>query len=99
MISVCAIAAVRRTNMPDQSDEQRQYEIDRITFQYAEDYRNGRNPRIEDYVRRYPQYERDLLAFAVYFHAVGIDTEALEGPPATELSPAAQKAMARIEQQ
>lgn len=82
-------ASVRR-------QQERQYEIDRITAQYADDYRSGRVPHMEEYVRRYPQYARELLEFAVYFHTVGFDAPAPDDIPAAELSPAAQKALARI---
>lgn len=94
--------------MPDQGEEQRaqarrqqqrQYEIDRVTAQYAEDYRSGRAPRMEEYVRRYPQYTRELLEFAVYFHTVGFDAAEPDEVPAAELSSAAQKALARIREQ
>lgn len=91
--------------MTDQRDEQRerkrrqrerQYQIDRITFQYAEEYRQGRRPRIEDYVRLYPQYTGELLEFAVYFHTIGFEDEPFEEPADLTLSPAAEKALARI---
>ena len=76
--------------MSDQHDEQRerlrrqrerQYEIDRITFQYATEYRSGHAPHIEDYPRRYPQYASELLDYALYFHTIGFDSEPLEDPP------------------
>src|SRR5260370_29023646 len=91
--------------MADQNEEQRalgrqqqerQYEIDRITAQYADDYRNGRAPRMEEYVQRNPQYTRELLEFAVYFHTVGFDAAEPDEVPAAELSPVAQKALAQI---
>lgn len=94
--------------MTDQQDEQRartrrqrerQYEIDRITFQYAEEYRQGRRPRIEDYVQRYPRYTSELLEFAVYYHTLGFATESIEEPADLTLSPAAEKALARIREQ
>lgn len=91
--------------MSDQHDElrertrrqrERQYEIERITFEYATEYRNGHAPRIDDYVRRYPQYASELLEYALYFHTVGFDREPLVGPAEPTLSPAAEKALARI---
>jgi hypothetical protein len=91
--------------MPEQGEEQqaltrrqqeRQYEIDRITAQYADDYRSGRAPRMEEYVQRYPHYTRELLEFAVYFHTVGFDAAELDDVPAANLSPAAHKALAQI---
>lgn len=94
--------------MSDQHDDQReqmrrqrerQYEIDRITFQYATAFRSGRNPRIENYVRRYPQYTGELMEYALYFHTVGFDSEPLEEPEELKLSPAGEKAMAWIREQ
>jgi hypothetical protein len=91
--------------MPDQHDEQRdlergrqqrQYEIDVLTAQYADEVRSGRQPRIEDYVERHPQYAAELLEFAVYYHTVGFDIEPPYGPADVELSPAAISAQARI---
>lgn len=92
--------------MPDQNNEQhalirrqqeRQYEIDRITAQFVDDYRSGLAPRIETYLQRYPEYASELLEFAVYFHTIGFDAEASEVSPASELSPAAQRAMQIIQ--
>lgn len=91
--------------MPDQHDErrvlarrqrERQYEIDRITAQYTDDYRSGHAPRIEDYVQRYPQYATELSEFAIYFHTIGFDAPELDASPAPTLSPAAQRAMSQI---
>ena len=91
--------------MADPRDEQRaaqrralerEYAIDVITAEYADQVRAGHNPRIEDYVRRYPDYAAELLDFAVYFHAIGIHTELADGPPDATLSPAAQQAQAHI---
>lgn len=87
--------------MTDQYDAQseRQYQIDRITAQYADEYRQGRRPHIEEYLQRYPQYASDLLDFAIYYHTIGFDTEAIEGPAAPTLSPAGESAMAAIREQ
>ena len=74
----------------------RQNQIDRIIAQYTEAYRCGQSPRIEEYVDRYPEVASELLEFAVYYHTVGFATDSLDGPPAAELSPAAEKALARI---
>jgi hypothetical protein len=80
-------------------ERERQFEIDRITFEYASAFRSGRAPRIEDYVRRYPQFTGELLEFAIYFHTVALDSEPLEEPDELTLSPAAEKALARIHEQ
>ncbi|HEY7848651.1 MAG TPA: hypothetical protein VIC27_01240 [Ktedonobacterales bacterium] len=76
---------------------ERQYEIDRLTAQYADEYRAGRVPRIEDYVQRHPDFIAELLEFAVYFHTIGAETEA-PGDAASQLSTAAQQALTQIRQ-
>lgn len=78
---------------------EREYEIDRITFEYAAEYRSGRAPRIEAYVQRYPQYATELMEYALDFHAAGFVGEPLEEPADLVLSPAAEKALARIREQ
>jgi hypothetical protein len=83
----------------DQRDRERQYEIDRITFQYATEFRSGRTPRIEEYVKRYPEYTGELLEYALYFHTIGFDSEPLEEPAELSLSPAGEKAMAWVREQ
>jgi hypothetical protein len=75
---------------------ERQYQLDRITFQYAEAYRAGRAPRIEDYIRQYPTFAAELAEFALYFHTVGSGLPDADASPATELSPAAQRAQAHL---
>jgi hypothetical protein len=97
--------ATRRTIVSDQQDEQRatvqrqrqrQYEIDRITAQYVREFRTGLLPRIEEYVQQYPEYTRELLEFSVYFHTVGFDSPEPDAAPATDLSPAAGRALSQI---
>lgn len=94
--------------MADQNEEhraqvrrqmERQYEIDRITFQYVEEHRAGRAPRIEDYMRRYPDYAHELREFALYYHIAGIDIAAQDALPEADLSPAAQRALAQIREE
>lgn len=79
-----------------QRQRQRQYELDRITAQYVREFRAGLLPHIEEYVQRYPAYARELLEFSVYFHTVGFDSVEPDATPASQLSPAAGKALARI---
>lgn len=81
------------------AQRKRQFEIDSIIARYVDAYHAGQAPRIEDYVQRYPQYTGELLEFAVYYHTIGFATESLDGPPDPALSPAAEKAMARIREQ
>lgn len=78
---------------------ERQYEIDRLTSQYADEYRAGRAPKIEAYIQRRPELAAELLEFALYFHTVGAETEALGATATTQLSTAATKALAMIQQQ
>ena len=71
----------------------------RITAEYADAARSGAAPRISDYVRRYPQYARELVAYALSFSAVHADQPAPDDRPAAALSPAAQKALAYVREQ
>jgi hypothetical protein len=75
---------------------QRQYEIDRITARYEEDYRTGKSPRLEDYLQRYPDFARELKEFALYFHSIAVDLPEPDAIPAAELSPAAEHVLAQI---
>jgi hypothetical protein len=78
---------------------ERQYWIDRITYHYAEEYRAGRTPRIEDYIQQYPEFAAELVEFALYFHTVGSGLPDADASPATELSPAAQRVQAHLREQ
>jgi hypothetical protein len=91
--------------MPDRNDEhqaerrrqrERQYEIDRITAEYADAWRAGRSPRVEDYVGRYPDYATEISECALYFHSIAFDLPEPQAVPAAQLSPAAEKALAQI---
>lgn len=84
----------RRANARRQRE--RQYEIDRLTAQYAEEYRAGRAPHVEEYVRQRPEFTTELLEFAVYFHTVGAETEAIGASAESDLSLAAQLALKQI---
>lgn len=75
---------------------QRQEEIDRITAEYADAFRAGRAPKIEDFVQRYPEYAAELLAFAVDFRTIGFDLPDPDAVPDAQPSPAAQQVLARI---
>lgn len=81
----------------------RQYEIDTITFEYATAYRawvDGEPgavcPNIDHYTRAHPEYAADILEFALYLVCFGLDHNLDEQPVESQLSPAAEKAMARI---
>jgi len=43
--------------------------IQRITAQYVADIQAGRNPKISDYLARYPQHAAEIADFVAYFHA------------------------------
>jgi hypothetical protein len=80
------------------TNRERQRELERIKARYQDEYYAGRSPRIEDYVRRYPRFARELREFAFYFHTIAADLPEPQPRPA-ELSPAAQAALARIRQE
>lgn len=74
-------------------------ELLRITAEYATAARAGQAPSIGEYVRRYPQYARELIAYALTFSAVAADQPATDQRPAAALSPAAQRALAYVREQ
>ncbi len=89
------------TNDPRRQGASPQYdeELLRITAEYAAAARAGEAPRISDYVRRYPQYARELIAYALTFSAVAADQPGSDERPAAALSPAAQRALAFVREQ
>ena len=74
-------------------------ELLRITAEYAEAARAGNASRISEYVRCYPQYARELAAYALAYSAVFADQPAPDDRPTAALSPAAQKALAYVREQ
>ena len=89
------------TNNPRRQGASSPYddELLRITAEYTAAARAGRAPRISDYVRRYPQYARELVEYALAFSAVHADQPAPDVRPAATLSPAAQRALAFVREQ
>lgn len=85
-----------RRPRPSSEERSRQYILDRITAQYTDEYHAGLSPRLEDYVRRYPEYADELTDFVLYFHAVSLNLPEPDAVPAQALSPAAEAALARI---
>lgn len=85
-----------RRPRPSSEERRRQYILDRITAQYADEYHAGLSPRLEDYVQRYPEYADELTDFVLYFHAVSLNLPEPDVVPAQVLSPAAEAALARI---
>src|SRR5712692_3622446 len=68
----------------------------RITARYVTEVQAGRQPRLSDYLLRYPQYADAITEFVTYYHAVEVDLpeEAKEAspialPPLSETSRAA----------
>jgi hypothetical protein len=57
-------------------------EILRITAQFVAEREAGRKPRLEEYVRRYPQYVDDITDFVTYYYAVeaGLPTDTASVP-------------------
>lgn len=45
----------------------------RITSRYVTELREGRQPRLSDYLLRYPQYADAIADFVTYYHAVEVD--------------------------
>lgn len=48
----------------------------RITSRYVAELRAGRQPRLSDYLLRYPQYADAITDFVTYYHAVEVDVPA-----------------------
>lgn len=73
----------------------------RITARYVEEVRAGREPRLSDYLARYPQYAEAITDFVVYYHALESQTPPAPAqsmlPPLSERSQAAmQRALKRL---
>jgi hypothetical protein len=45
----------------------------RITAHYVEELREGRQPRLSDYLLRYPQYADAITEFVTYYHALEVE--------------------------
>jgi transcriptional regulator with XRE-family HTH domain len=54
-------------------DRAQEEEVLRITAQYVAELQAGRQPRLGDYLARYPQYAGAISEFAAYYHAVEAD--------------------------
>lgn len=83
----------------ESTSQKRQYELDRITARYEEEYRAGRSPHLEEYLQRYPEFANELMEFALYFHTIAFDLPAPGATPAAQRSPAAEKALAHVREQ
>lgn len=78
-------------------ERERDDALDRLTVRYADEYRAGRSPRPDEYIRQHPQYARELADFFVYFHTVAVDLPDPDPVPVAQLTPAALAAQARIQ--
>lgn len=54
-------------------DRAQEEDVLRITAQYVAELQAGRQPRLGDYLARYPQYAVAISEFVAYYHAVEID--------------------------
>ena len=82
-------------------DNEHEEMIQRLTARYVAEYHAGRQPRLSEYLLRYPRYADVLADFVSYFHAVEIDLP-LESEiiaPLSQTSRAAYiEAMEKVEQ-
>jgi hypothetical protein len=75
-------------------DEVREERILRITEQFIAEQEAGQQPRLTDYVRRYPQYAMEIAGFVAYYTA--LEASALSATATVpELSTDAQAALER----
>ncbi len=54
-------------------DRAQEEDVLRITAQYVAELQAGRQPRLGDYLARYPQYAGAISEFVAYYHAVEAD--------------------------
>src|SRR5258706_10143065 len=54
-----------------------------ITAHYVEELREGRQPRLSDYLLRYPQYADAITEFVTYYHALEVEVP-VEAPAASK---------------
>ena len=59
-----------------------------ITSRYVAELREGRQPRLSDYLLRYPEYADAITDFVTYYHAVEVDIPAEMPIASGEVSPA-----------
>jgi transcriptional regulator with XRE-family HTH domain len=54
-------------------DREQEEAILRITAQYIEEVRAGHQPKLSDYLARYPQFAAEIADFVAYYHTVEVD--------------------------
>ena len=67
-------------------DREQEEAILRITAQYVDEVRAGQQPKISDYLARYPQFAGEIAGFVTYYHTVeaGLPGETDIASPLTE---------------
>ena len=72
--------------------------IERITAHYVAEYQAGRQPKLSDYIQRYPGYADAIAGFVSYYHLLEAPSlsEATEHDPAPELTGISRNALARL---
>jgi len=54
-------------------DREQEEAVLRITAQYVEEARAGHQPKLSDYLARYPQFAAEIADFVAYYHTVEVD--------------------------
>ena len=54
-------------------DREQEEAVLRITAQYVEEVRAGHQPKLSDYLARYPQFAAEIADFVAYYHTVEVD--------------------------
>lgn len=74
-------------------EQTREQEVMRITAQFVAEQEAGLHPRLEHYVRKYPQYIDEITDFVTYYYAmeVGLPTDTTSVPSLSAGSRAALK--------
>ena len=54
-------------------DREQEEAILRITAQYIEEVHAGHQPKLSDYLARYPQFAAEIADFVAYYHTVEVD--------------------------
>ena len=69
-------------------DKEQEEAVQRITARYIAELHAGRQPRLSDYLSRYPQYADAITDFVTYYHATEVDVpgESDVIPPLTKAS-------------
>lgn len=72
-------------------DREQEEVVQRITARYIAELRAGHQPRLSDYLSRYPQYADAITDFVIYYHAAEVDIleEIDRMPPLSQASRAA----------